>query len=284
MIQALYLFDNDGNPLAHERFGSRPFPSRINHFMTSFAEIVTNGSEKDELGFAEFNHLQVLYKTDGINSLFMIADSIDIRENLLTMLEKVWSESCTLTNQDQISNWTPKIFDIVFGHAIKISMFGRPAVGKTTLTNYLLKGTIPLVYHPTIGVEIKHVPTGFFGNHSGVVIWDIPGQSNFSTLWPLYLKNSHLVLVTTDSGLESVLWSRRYLKSLAEWTPNAALLGIANKQDGAIALTAERVESILGIPTEGIVALDMFDKNQRSRLMHQIAYQLGIDLGLIHSQ
>ncbi len=280
MIQALYLFDNDGNPLAHERFGSRSFPSKINHFMTSFAELVTNGSEKDELGFAEFNHLQVLYKTNGTNSLFMVADSIDTRENLLKMLENVWNESGTLANQHQSEEWKARIFDIVFGHAIKVSIFGRPEVGKTTLTSYLLKDTIPLIYRPTIGVEIRHVPTGFFGDHSGVVIWDVAGQDRFSTLWPIYLKNSHLILITTDSGLESVLWSRRTLKSVASWAPNAALLGIANKQDYSIALTAERVESILGIPTEGIVSLEPLDKTQRSRLMNQIAYQLGIDLGL----
>ena len=279
MIQALYLFDNDGTPLAHERFGSRTFPSKINHFMTSFAELVTNGSEKDELGFAEFSHLQVLYKTNGTNSLFMVADSIDTRENLLTMLENVWSESGTLVNQDQNEEWKARIFDIVFGHTIKISVFGLPAVGKTTLTSYLLKDTIPLVYRPTIGVEIRHVPTGFFGNHTGVIIWDIAGQNSFSSLWPFYLRNSHLVLITTDSGLESVLWSRRILKSVANWAPNAALLRIANKQDYSIALTAERVESILGIPTEGIVALESSDRTQRCRLMNQIAYQLGIDIG-----
>lgn len=280
MIQAMYLFDENGNPLLRERFGARSFPSKINHFMTSFAELVSNGSEKDELGFAEFSQLQVLYKTNGTKTLFMIADCIDLRDSLLTMLEKVWSESCTLTNQDQISNWKTRIFDVVFGHSIKISLFGRPAVGKTTLSNYLLKNTIPIVYKPTIGVEIKHVPTGFFGNHTGVMIWDLPGQNNFSTLWPIYLRNSHLILLTTDSGLESVLWSRRILKSIVDWAPNAALLGIANKQDGLLALTAERVESILGIPTEGIVALDVFDKTQRSRLMNQIAFQLGIDLAL----
>ncbi len=279
MIQALYIFDNNGNPLSHQQFGSRSFPSKIDQFMTTFAEIVANGSEKSESGFAEFNRLQVLYKTNGTNSLFMIADSIDIRGNLLTMLDRVWSESDILVNQGQTEEWKARIFDIVFGHTIKISVFGRPAVGKTTLTNYLLKNTISLVYHPTIGVEIRHIPTGFLGNHTGVVIWDIAGQSRFSSLWPMYLKNSHLVLVTTDSGLESVLWSRRLLKSVASWAPNAALLGIANKQDYTIALTAERVESILGIPTEGIVALDIFDKTQRPRLMNQIAHQLGIDLG-----
>lgn len=279
MIQALYFFDRNGDPLAHERFGSRVFPSKINHFMTSFAELVTNGTERDGLGFAEFSHFQVLYKTDGTNSLFMIADSIDTKENLLTMLENVWSESGTLVNQDQSEEWKARIFDIVFGHTIKISIFGRPAVGKTTLAKYLLKDTIPLVYQPTIAYEIRHVPTGFLGNHSGVVIWDVAGQERFSSLWPFYLKNSHLILIITDSGLESVLWSRRFLKSVVKWAPNAALLGIANKQDYSIALTAERVESILGIPTEGIVALESSDKTQRSRLMNQIAYQLGIDLG-----
>ena len=280
MIQALYVFDDNGNSLTHQQFGSRPFPSKIDQFMTTFAEIVTYGSERNESGFAEFHRLQVLYKTNGTKSVFMIADNFDIRENLLSMLERVWSVSSTLVNQDHNEEWKTSIFDIVFGQSIKISVFGKPAVGKTTLTSYLLKDTIPLVYRPTIGVEIRHVPTGFFGNHTGVVIWDIAGQNQFSSLWPIYLRNSHLVLITTDSGLESVLWSRRTLKSLASWAPNAALLGIANKQDYSIALTAERVESILGIPTEGIVALESSDKTQRSRLMNQIAYQLGIDLGL----
>ena len=280
MIQALYLFDINAIPIFQERFGTRSFSSKIENFMTSFAEVVSNGRERDELGFAEFSSFQILYKTDGTHSLFMVADHIDFRDSLLTILERLWDQSNTIVSPEQMSEWKASIIDIVFGQSIKISVFGRPAVGKTTLTSYLLKDTIPLAYHPTIGVEIKHVPTGFFGNHTGVVIWDIAGQNQFSSLWPIYLRNSHLVLITTDSGLESVLWSRRTLKSVASWAPNAALLGIANKQDYSIALTAERVESILGIPTEGIVALEPLDKTQRFRLMNQIAYQLGIDLGL----
>ncbi|MHA1863356.1 MAG: GTP-binding protein [Candidatus Thorarchaeota archaeon] len=279
MIQALYLFGTSGNPISHQQFGSRQLPSKIDHFMTTFAELVVNGSEKNELGFAEFSRFQVLYKTNGSKSLFMIADSIDLRENLLTMLEQVWIESSTIADIDRSEEWKTRIFDIVFSHTIKISVFGRPAVGKTTLTSYLLKDTIPLIYRPTIGVEIRHVPMGFFGKHTGVVIWDIAGQNQFSSLWPTYLRNSHLILITTDSGLESVLWSRRMLKSVSSWAPNAALLGIANKQDYSIALTAKRVESILGIPTEGIVALEPLDKTQRSRLLNQIAHQLGIELG-----
>ena len=283
MIQAMYLFDESGTSIFNERFGSRPFPSKVDQFITTFAGIVSNGSEKDELGFAEFNQLQVLYKTNGIKVLFMIADNFDIRDNLLVSLEKVWSDFSTLSNLDQIDDWKTRIFDIIFSHAIKISIFGMPAVGKTTLTNYLLKDTIPLVYSPTIGVEIRHVPTGFFGNHTGVMIWDIAGQKQFAKLWPIFLKNSHLILVTTDSGLESVLWSRRMLKYVIDWAPNAALLGVANKQDCSIALTAERVESILGIPTEGIVALESLDKEQRSRLMNHIAYLLGITLECINT-
>jgi small GTP-binding protein len=282
MIQAMYLFDKSGAPLFHERFGSRSFPSKVDHFMTSFAEIVSNGSEKDELGFAEFNQLQVLYKTNGIKTLFMIADIFDIKDNLLATLEKTWSDFSTLSNMGQIDDLKTRVFDIVFSHAIKISIFGMPAVGKTTLTNYLLKDTIPLVYTPTIGVEIRHVPTGFFGNHTGVVIWDIAGQKQFAKLWPIFLKNSHLVLVTTDSGLETVLWSRRMIKFVIDWAPNAALLGIANKQDCSIALMADRVESILGIPTEGLVALESLDKKQRSRLMNHIAHLLGIALECIN--
>jgi small GTP-binding protein len=278
MIQAMYLFDECGNPIFHERFGSRSFPSKVDHFITSFAGIISNGSDKDELGFAEFNQLQVLYKTNGIKSLFIIADNVDIKNNLQITLDTIWSDFSTLSNMEKSSDWKTRIFDIIFNHAIKIAVFGRPAVGKTTLTKYLLKDTIPLIYNPTIGVEIRHVPTGFFGNHTGVVVWDIAGQNRFARLWPLYLKNSHLVLITTDSGLESVLWSRRMLKSVVDWAPNAALLGIANKQDCSIALTAERVESILGIPTEGIVALEPLDKTQRLRLMNHIAYQLGINL------
>ncbi|MGY5879093.1 MAG: ADP-ribosylation factor-like protein [Candidatus Thorarchaeota archaeon] len=280
MIQALYLFDNNSTTLAQEQFGARPFPLGINNFITSFAELISNGKDKIELGFAEFGPFQVLYKTDGIRSLFMVADYIDFRDGLLAILEKIWNRSNTIMSPEKMYEWRSSIFDIVFGQSIKISVFGRPAVGKTTLASYLLKDTIPLVYHPTIGVEIRHVPTGLFGNHTGVVIWDIAGQSQFSSLWPIYLKNSHLILITTDSGLESVLWSRRKLKFVSNWAPNAALLGIANKQDYSIALTAERVESILGIPTEGIVALEPLDKTQRSRLMNQIANQLGIDLGL----
>ncbi|MGV9103396.1 MAG: ADP-ribosylation factor-like protein [Promethearchaeia archaeon] len=96
------------------------------------------------------------------------------------------------------------------------------------------------------------------------------------SLWPLYLRDSQLVLITTDSTLESVLWTRRMLPNIHSWIGGASLLCMANKQDIPSALTGERVGSILGIETILLTALDMFDSSECSRLIERIIDFLGL--------
>lgn len=277
MIQALYFFDSHGLPLVYEKTGSRILGCKMDRFISVFAELVKNGLEDNRVGQADVQRFQVLYRTDNEISLFIVADRIDNSKNLSATLETVWSESVPLAKQKQLDACRLKTLDIVLDQTIKIAIFGQPAVGKTTLVSYLLKDLIPIVYRPTIGVEIRLVHEGIFGRNRGVVFWDIGGQQHFSSLWPQFLRNSQLVLVATDSGLRSTLWSRRMIPSLQSWTPDASLLGVANKQDLPQALTAERVGSILKIPTEGLVALDAFDRDQRRRLVKRIVEILGLD-------
>ncbi len=158
---------------------------------------------------------------------------------------------------------------------MKVSLFGMHAVGKTTIAKMVLRETLPLVHIPTIGVEIRKVPQGFLGQSKGILIWDIGGQLKFKSLWPRYLKGSQLVLAVTDSSLETVLWTRKMLPELRKWSDNATILGIANKQDLPKALTRGRVESILGIQTLGITALDV-GSNEHDIFRRKIIRSLGI--------
>ncbi len=62
---------------------------------------------------------------------------------------------------------------------------------------------------------------------------------------------------------------------MREWAETATLVGVANKQDLPLALTNERVGSILGIEIQGLNALD-FDGGTHDIFKKWIVDSLGL--------
>ncbi len=273
MIQAAFIVNREHELILDERTGCRPVGEEELKIVSILSRIITG--ESPYVGHADLDELFASYTTEDGFFFCLLSDTYDDRIAVERTLISVWSEVLPCLRKGDMCDARTKITQQITEQFIKISIFGLPAVGKTTLVRLILGKILPIVYRPTIGVEVSLVPEGIFGHHQGLVIWDLPGQSKFRTIWPAYLKGSHLVLIVTDSQLESVLWSRRMLSNVRVWAPRAQLLGIANKQDLGRALLAERVEKILDIPTIGLVALDP-DRKQKHSFLTRVCELLGI--------
>lgn len=273
MIQSIIIYDSEGNPVFGNEFGYMPLSPIIWRFSDSLREMMADGEYK--IYSFSLNDLQVHYLSNPSYTMVSFSNLIDSAQIVTESLRRIWNSIQSLLENADIEGLQSVIRDTLLEHTMKVSIFGLHGVGKTTISKMLLKKTLPLLPIPTIGAEIRQVPEGYLGQSRGIRIWDLGGQLRFKSLWPIYLRGSQLVLIVTDSTLESVLWSRKMIPEVRTWSGNAELLGIANKQDLSSALTRERIESILGIRTLGINALDVNSK-EHSLLRTQISQLLGI--------
>ena len=101
-----------------------------------------------------------------------------------------------------------------------------------------------------------------------VVLWDLAGPSRFKQLWKLYLKDSRVIFLITDSTLENVLDSKDILQFIRNEKLTDKVQCIANKQDLPGALTPALVQRILGIRTEGMVAIDKTNRTKALDIIH----------------
>ncbi|MBD3408093.1 MAG: hypothetical protein GF411_18375 [Candidatus Lokiarchaeota archaeon] len=276
MIQAVFVYDASGNLMVSQKTGrvlSDCDTDRFSHVMFRMIHSATSEIECSVLGDFTICYLVSEYVT-----LIIIAERSDSEVSLTRTCQKLRERIVPLIRQGRLCEISQVIIENVYEMSIKISLFGLPAVGKTTISCLIMRDRIPLVHNATIGVEVKMVPEGIFGPNRGLVLWDIGGQSRFSSIWPRYLSGSSLVINITDSSLRSTLWSKKMLSLVRKSAPDAALLGVANKQDLPQALTGSRVESILGIPTIELCAIDALSSDTRETMHNAIRDALGMPL------
>ncbi len=135
---------------------------------------------------------------------------------------------------------------------VKVAILGYLGVGKSTLL-HALRGETTLL-DSAFGVSANNLPPKFL--NLNIVLWDLAGQSRFSILWAKMIANAQVVVIVTDSTLENVLRSKKLVSLVREEVPHAKIIAMANKQDLPKALKPERVSEILGVPTDGISAID----------------------------
>nr|MDO8098563.1 ADP-ribosylation factor-like protein [Candidatus Njordarchaeota archaeon] len=138
--------------------------------------------------------------------------------------------------------------------AVKLTLAGYGAVGKTTIFKLLKGKGTELSYYPTIGanVDCEDLIIG----KSKINVWDLAGQEHYHRTWPIFLRNTKIALIVTDSTRENVEKTKNILNIVKAVEPKAIIVGIANKQDLPNALPPKEVGSMLGIETYPCVAID----------------------------
>ncbi|MGQ0501922.1 MAG: Rab family GTPase [Panacagrimonas sp.] len=80
----------------------------------------------------------------------------------------------------------------------KICMLGAFGVGKTSLTRRFVSSIFSDHYLTTVGVRIDKKQVGVDGNTVNLLIWDIAGEDDISTIRTSYLRGAAGYLLVVD--------------------------------------------------------------------------------------
>ena len=130
----------------------------------------------------------------------------------------------------------------------KVCILGDPAVGKTSLVGRYVHRQFGEEYLSTIGASVceKRVELEQAGGNVTVdlVIWDIAGQNQFTSITPSFYRGAEGALLVSDPTRRETLrsmfrWDHQFRQSAA--SPSAVLL--FNKSDLADRWEASREEA-----------------------------------------
>ncbi|MGQ9581971.1 MAG: Rab family GTPase [Thermoplasmatota archaeon] len=130
----------------------------------------------------------------------------------------------------------------------KVCILGDPAVGKTSLVSRFVRGQFGEEYVSTIGASVceKRVGVELGGSVQPVelVIWDIAGQSQFTSVTPGFYRGAEGALLVCDLTRRETLRSLfRWEHSLSSAASPAAALVLFNKSDLAPEWEVSREEA-----------------------------------------
>lgn len=117
--------------------------------------------------------------------------------------------------------------------AIKITITGNGAVGKTSLCQQLTTGTIPGTYDLTIGCDIHQKKMEVVENkHVSLVLWDLAGQDRFESVRPTFYKGSHAAVVVFDLTSRGSFYDvRSWVREIRRNAPQTPFVLVGNKSD-----------------------------------------------------
>lgn len=89
--------------------------------------------------------------------------------------------------------------------AIKLTVLGDPAVGKTSLIKKYVTGTFEKDYHPTLGVDItvKDIVFNEINSEARLILWDIAGQDKYELTRKMFFQGCSGSLLVYDKTRHS---------------------------------------------------------------------------------
>ncbi|WP_371806868.1 Rab family GTPase [Candidatus Lokiarchaeum ossiferum] len=117
-------------------------------------------------------------------------------------------------------------------YKFKIPLFGSQNVGKTSLILRFIKHSFSLDLKQTIGTNFLIKDVEIEGNDIRLMIWDIGGQAQFSTMRNIYFKGSQGAIGVYDITMpESLLRLPGWTTTMQNAAGNIPLIVIGNKID-----------------------------------------------------
>ncbi len=215
----------------------------------------------DETGTYDFFDSRILYTVDkdlNLLILFILGFSDDIenakphirrikKKFLDSYIKDIKGNNLSLKNEelDDILDEIQRNF------RAKISIVGLSGVGKTTTTQLIKAGEIPMEHIPTITGKVATIKL----EGVNLYLWDFAGQNEFDYLWENFMTGSDAILLMTESTQENLEKSKRFIEISNKVAPYARLAVIANKQDLPGAMNVEEIEKIMASKVYGFVAI-----------------------------
>ncbi len=115
----------------------------------------------------------------------------------------------------------------------KICLIGDFSVGKTSLTQRFVSNTFSDQYLTTVGVRIEtRTVTLSPEQEIKLVVWDIAGADELSTISKTYMQGASGYLLVADGTRKQTLNSAHQLhKSIQKQWPDLPYIGLLNKAD-----------------------------------------------------
>lgn len=115
----------------------------------------------------------------------------------------------------------------------KVCLVGTFAVGKTSLATRFLTNTFPGTYLPTVGVRVGSREIDLTaGSRVKLVVWDIAGHDELTTLGANYLKGAAgLILVADGTRVTTFLTAQRLFEQATAAIGSVPAVLLLNKRD-----------------------------------------------------
>jgi small GTP-binding protein len=114
----------------------------------------------------------------------------------------------------------------------KICVLGDSSVGKTSLVRHFCEGSFKEDYISTIGVSFLRKEVKLGDNQVTLQIWDLGGQTIFSSVRSNYLKGTHGALVLFDLTEKSTLAHvQQWYDEVVGVTGVVPMIIVGNKMD-----------------------------------------------------
>lgn len=293
MIQHLSILTSQGKSILFREYG----PVAIDHdllagFISAFSgffqeiaqsEIKSTQTEKNKYFFKLLNKKLIIS---------VCSDLIDDNDFVIRKLEEIIKEFenqygdkipefAENGNRTIFQDFIETIDQIVLG-PIKVSIIGFGGVGKTSLLRLICGEEVNLEYQPTITADIANYDDLDTEGKRNIVLWDFAGQIQYSDLWRSLLKGTRIALLVTDSSFANVKESKKIITELVKkYYKDCKIVGIANKQDLDNHLTPEFVEKLLGIPTHGMIAIDLHHREKILDILRDLISKINKEDGLL---
>ncbi len=130
--------------------------------------------------------------------------------------------------------------------ALKLTVLGDAAVGKTSLIKKYITGSFDLNYHPTLGVDItlKDIDLTEINSEVRLILWDIAGQDKYELTRKMFFQGCVGALlvydVTRNSTFENI--TSKWLNDFKQYgQSNGIFILIGNKIDmeGSVKIQSE---------------------------------------------
>ncbi len=148
----------------------------------------------------------------------------------------------------------------------KICILGLSSVGKSSLLSLLQGRDISKEGDPTVGLEIED--SVLSGRKTS--IWDFGGQERYRFMWQDFLRGAGLTVLVCDSTEENIEKTKEIYGKFSRYL-STKIIAIANKQDLPGAISADKVQEKLGVPTYGMSAIRM---DLRGRIRRILEYEI----------
>ncbi|MHA2280868.1 MAG: ADP-ribosylation factor-like protein [Promethearchaeota archaeon] len=148
----------------------------------------------------------------------------------------------------------------------KICILGLSSVGKSSLLSLLQGRDISKEADPTVGLEIEDSTL----NGRNTSIWDFAGQERYRFMWQDFLRGAGLTVLVCDSTEDNIEKTKEIYSKFSRYL-SSKIIAIANKQDLPGALSADKVQEKLGVPTYGMSAIRL---DLRGRIRRILEYEI----------